>query len=121
MGINPNLVVCVVKSRMIPNFVLYKSILIMQIIISKLTTCMTTVNTMDKLGRKRVIHNGVEICNNFNTRRRCIRMQCLYTHIMCTRCKSKDHNATSCQANPKVTSTSGSTTSTSNQNKKSDK
>ena len=75
-------------------------------------------NTMDKLGRKRVIHNVVAITliqeGDASECNACI-------HISCVRCKSKNHNATSCQVNPKVTSTSGSTTSTSNQNKKSDK
>ena len=58
-------------------------------------------NALDKHGRKRVMHNGLELCNNFNSKTGCIRVQCPYSHL-CARCKAKEHGMATCQVNAKA-------------------
>ncbi len=53
-------------------------------------------STKDLLGRTRVIHNGNEICNNFNTMRGCHASQCRHLHL-CLVCKQTDHSKMNCQ------------------------
>jgi hypothetical protein len=48
----------------------------------------------DKYGRSRKTHDGVEICNNFNSGK-CTRKNCFYSHI-CKVCKSTAHGSHSC-------------------------
>ncbi len=50
----------------------------------------------DVLGRSRVVHNGQEICNNFNTARGCPMQRCRNAHI-CLTCKQMDHAKINCQ------------------------
>ena len=40
----------------------------------------------DYLGRKRVFHQGSEVCNNFNGRKGCFRINCKFVHA-CSTCK----------------------------------
>ena len=49
---------------------------------------------VDRYGRKRVVYNDKEICNNFNERR-CISQACQYAHI-CSVCYAGNHGANSC-------------------------
>ena len=61
--------------------------------------------TTDKHGRRRIVYNGSEVCNNFNTKRGCIRNSCPFTHI-CSQCKSKSHASVACPGIKKSTTTS---------------
>ena len=56
-----------------------------------------TINTreMDKYGRKRIVVNDRDVCNNFNERK-CIRAACQYAHI-CSTCYSTQHGSNMCQ------------------------
>ncbi len=47
-------------------------------------------------GRMRVIHNGNEICNNFNSLRGCRVFHCKFIHL-CLICKGKDHAKFNCE------------------------
>ena len=48
----------------------------------------------DKYGRKRIVVNDRELCNNFNERK-CIRAVCNYAHI-CSTCYSTQHGSVMC-------------------------
>lgn len=61
----------------------------------------TPFNNTDRHGRKRTSFNGQEICNNFNSSRRCNRSNCPYQHV-CTLCKGKDHSAVTCTQSNKT-------------------
>lgn len=49
----------------------------------------------DKYGRPRKMHNGTEICNNFNAGK-CGRKNCIFSHV-CYVCKASDHGGHSCE------------------------
>ncbi|MES9903292.1 MAG: hypothetical protein ABW168_11545 [Sedimenticola sp.] len=49
----------------------------------------------DMHGRARTMHNGQEICNNFNTSRGCASRACRNSHI-CLTCKQTDHARINC-------------------------
>lgn len=55
---------------------------------------------IDRHGRKRTIHNGQEICNNFNSSKRCGRNNCPFLHV-CSICKNKDHSFLTCNLKTK--------------------
>ena len=48
----------------------------------------------DRYGRKRVFHQGTELCNNFNDAK-CVRNPCPLGHV-CRLCKSAAHGASTC-------------------------
>jgi hypothetical protein len=50
---------------------------------------------LDFRGRNRVLHQGAEICNNYNSTRGCSKMSCKFKHI-CLDCK-RDHPQSTCQ------------------------
>ena len=52
--------------------------------------------THDIYGRLKVMHNGKEICNNFNSVRGCINASCSFLHI-CKKCKKTGHGENSCE------------------------
>ncbi len=51
--------------------------------------------TNDKLGRERVMYQGQEICNNFNSIRGCHWVTCKNAHV-CLLCKQSNHPRTRC-------------------------
>ncbi|XP_021346290.1 uncharacterized protein LOC110445818 [Mizuhopecten yessoensis] len=51
-------------------------------------------NETDRHGRKRVFHEGTEVCNNFNGSRGCNRANCPLKHV-CIHCKATDHGSDS--------------------------
>lgn len=53
-------------------------------------------NNTDVLGRARVLHNGKEICNNFNSARGCSRVTCKNIHA-CLICKG-EHTQQKCKS-----------------------
>lgn len=63
---------------------------------------------IDRHGRKRTVHNGQEICNNYNSSKRCGRNNCPFLHI-CSLCKNKDHSLPTCNVKSKSKNATSST------------
>jgi hypothetical protein len=58
----------------------------------------TRVNyNVDKRGRPRILHQGKEICNNFNNITGCTKAVCSLSHV-CLSCYSNNHPCMNCQA-----------------------
>ena len=57
--------------------------------------------THDKQGRLRIVHQGREICNNFNSVRGCTKSVCNFLHI-CTKCRKTGHGEGSCETHSKL-------------------
>lgn len=52
------------------------------------------LKVIDRYGRKRIMFNDKEVCNNFNERS-CYRPSCQYAHV-CSVCHASTHGANSC-------------------------
>jgi hypothetical protein len=59
------------------------------------STSRPSTSELDMRGRKRIFHNGAELCNNFNALRGCTRAECAFAHI-CITCKSSKHGKDLC-------------------------
>ena len=57
--------------------------------------------THDIYGRLKVMHNGKEIRNNFNSVRGCINASCSFLHI-CKKCKKTGHGENTCETRVKA-------------------
>ena len=53
-------------------------------------------SSVDRYGRTKMMYQGREICNNFNTRT-CTNKVCTYLHV-CKKCKSFTHSETNCDS-----------------------
>ncbi|CAG2236160.1 unnamed protein product [Mytilus edulis] len=59
--------------------------------------------TQDKYGRDIVVHDGIQICNNFNQPKGCVKPYCRYAHV-CKICK-KTHGKFECSTNKSMPGT----------------
>ncbi|CAC5419420.1 unnamed protein product [Mytilus coruscus] len=55
-----------------------------------------TSDKIDKNGRPRVYFKGEEICNNFNSVKGCLRINCHYRHV-CSKCNLSNHSLSNCR------------------------
>ncbi|XP_071145782.1 uncharacterized protein [Mytilus edulis] len=62
-----------------------------------------TQPTQDKYGRDIVVHDGMQICNNFNQPKGCVKPYCRYAHV-CKICK-KTHEKFECSTNKSMPGT----------------
>lgn len=74
-------------------------------------------NTIDIHGRKRILHNGLEICNNFNSSPVSVTVTAAHPNT-CLTCKSKAHSSLTCPIKSSQTKSSNSSLSGDERNNK---